>query len=83
MEGDFKDRLIEEYNELYSRRERLNKFLQDFPTEMTEGFKLENSLSLLIAQLYAMDTYIQILRLRFLELHISFEDFHKVEEGEV
>lgn len=83
MEGDFKDRLIKEYNEVYARRERLNKFLQDFPTEMPEDFKLENSLSLLIAQLYAMDTYIQVLRLRFLELHISFEEFHKTKEGEV
>lgn len=77
--SDFKSRLITEYRELYSKRQKLNKFLQDFPTEMPHDFKLENSLSLLIAQLYAMDTYIQILRLRFLELGISYNEF----DGEI
>lgn len=37
--------------------------------------KCFNSYSLLIAQLYAMDTYIQILRLRFLELDVQWSEF--------
>lgn len=79
MKDDFKTRLIDEYNEVYVRRQKLNKFLNEF----NEGKKdSENSMSLLIVQLYAMDTYIQILRLRFLELKISWEDYHKTKEGE-
>ena len=69
------DSLKIEYKELYTKRQKLNKFLQSFPTETPQEHQLENSLSLLIAQLYAMDTYLQILRLRFLELGVSWSEF--------
>lgn len=69
--SDFRDRLIVEYRELYSKRMKLDDFLQN--TEPNDP-KLRNSMSLLIAQLYAMDTYIQILRLRCLELGISWRE---------
>lgn len=70
---DFKIRLINEYQEVYARREKLNKFLN----EVDENNKpCDNSRSLLVAQLFAMDTYIQVLRLRFLELHMQWDDFH-------
>lgn len=69
-----------EYKELYTKRQKLNKFLQAFPTETPRYMQLENSLSLLIAQLYAMDTYIQILRLRLLELKVSWEEFDETTE---
>lgn len=73
MKDDFKNKLINEYNEVYARRERLNKFLD----EVDENNKpCDNSRSLLVAQLFAMDTYIQVLRLRFLELHMQWDDFH-------
>lgn len=79
-----KNELIEalkiEYRELYTKRQKLNKFLQAFTTETQQYMKLDNSLSLLIAQLYAMDTYIQILRLRFLELKVSWEEFDETTE---
>lgn len=77
--NDFKSRLIVEYRELYSKRMKLNDFLQN---KEPNNPNLKNSMSLLIAQLYAMDTYIQILRLRFLELGISWRDFHVEEEDE-
>ena len=69
--SDFKDRIIIEYREIYSKRMKLNNFIHN-----TEPYnpKLQNSMSLLIAQLYAMDTYIQILRLRCLELGISWRE---------
>lgn len=73
MESDFRKNLINEYNELYARRERLHKFLD----EVDENNKpCDNSRSLLVAQLFAMDTYIQVLRLRFLELHMQWDDFN-------
>ena len=79
MEGDFKDRLIAEYNEVFARREKLRQFLD----EVDENDRpCDNSRSLLVAQMFAMDTYIQVLRLRFLELHISWNDFHITKEGE-
>ena len=80
MEGDFKDRLIKEYNEVYARRERLHKFLDEVDEN---NIPCDNSRSLLVAQLFAMDTYIQVLRLRFLELRIQWDDFHITKEGEV
>ena len=65
---------------MYARRERLNKFVY----EVYENSKpCDNSRSLLVAQLFAMDAYIQILRLRFLELRIPWDDFHITKEGEV
>lgn len=69
--SDFRARLIVEYKDLYSKRMKLDYFLQK--TKPGDP-KLENSMSLLIAQLYAMDTYIQILRLRCLELGISWRE---------
>lgn len=72
--NDFKSRLITEYRELYSKRMKLNDFLQN---KEPNDPNLKNSMSLLIAQLYAMDTYIQILRLRFLELGISWREFNE------
>ena len=79
MKEDFKDRLIKEYNEVYARRERLCKFLDEIDTN---NKPCDNSRSLLVAQLFAMDTYIQILRLRFLELHMQWDDFNITKEGE-
>lgn len=77
--SNFKDRLIEEYDELFARRERLLKFLN----EVDENKRpCDNSRSLLVAQLFVMDTYIQVLRLRFLELHMQWDDFHITKEGE-
>ena len=59
-----KSELIEslkiEYRELFEKREKLNKFLQ-----VKHDGRCFNSYSLLTAQLYAMDTYIQILRFVF------------------
>lgn len=69
--NDFRARLIVEYKDLYSKRMKLDDFLQK---TKPDDPKLENSMSLLIAQLYAMDTYIQILRLRCLELGISWRE---------
>ena len=69
--SDFRARLIVEYRDLYSKRMKLDDFLQK---TKPDDPKLENSMSLLIAQLYAMDTYIQILRLRCLELGISWRE---------
>lgn len=80
MKEEFKDRLIKEYNELYARREKLCNFLD----EVDKNNKpCDNSRSLLIAQLFVMDSYLQILRLRFLELHMQWDDFHITKEGEV
>ena len=73
MKEGFKDRLINEYNEVYARREKLHKFLNEVDED---NRPCDNSRSLLVAQLFAMDTYIQVLRLRFLELHIQWDDFH-------
>ncbi len=64
------DSLKTEYKELYDKRQKLNNFLQS-----DHDGKCFNSYSLLIAQLYAMDTYIQILRLRFLELDVQWSEF--------
>lgn len=64
------DSLKIEYKELFEKREKLNKFLKG-----DHDRKCLNSYSLLIAQLYAMDTYIQILRLRFLELDVPWGEF--------
>lgn len=64
------DSLKIEYKELWEKRKKLNKFLQ-----AGHDGRNYNSYSLLIAQLYAMDTYIQILRLRFLELGIPWGEF--------
>ena len=73
MKDDFKIRLINEYQEVCARRERLHKFLN----EVDENNKpCDNSRSLLVAQLFAMDTYIQVLRLRFLELKMIWDDFN-------
>lgn len=73
MKDDFKIRLINEYQEVRARRERLHKFLN----EVDENNKpCDNSRSLLVAQLFAMDTYIQVLRLRFLELNMIWDDFN-------
>ena len=64
------DSLKIEYKELYNKRQKLHKYL-----EGDHAGECFNSYSLLIAQLYAMDTYIQILRLRFLELGVSWSEF--------
>lgn len=80
MKDEVKERLIKEYNELFERREKLYKFIDDIDKK---DIDCDNSRSLLIAQMFAMDTYIQVLRLRFLEARIQWEDFHKTEEGEV
>ena len=64
------DSLKIEYKELYDKRQKLSEFLQVDHEE-----KWFNSYSLLIAQLYAMDTYIQVLRLRFLELDVPWSEF--------
>lgn len=66
------DSLKIEYKELFEKREKLNKFLKYV---FDNDPPIDNSRSLLIAQLYAMDTYIQILRLRFLQLNVSWEEF--------
>lgn len=79
MKKEVKERLIKEYNEVFERRERLCKFIDDVDKK---NIPCDNSRSLLIAQMFAMDTYIQILRLRFLETHTQWEDFHKTKEGE-
>lgn len=64
------DSLKIEYKELYNKRQKLHKYLQNDHAGICF-----NSYSLLIAQLYAMDTYIQILRLRFLELDVPWSEF--------
>lgn len=61
-----------EYKELFEKRNKLDKFLHYV---FVNNPPIDNTRSLLIAQLYAMDTYIQILRLRFLELNVPWEEF--------
>ena len=66
------DSLKIEYKEIFEKREKLNKYLHS-----DHASKCYNSYSLLIAQLYAMDTYIEILHLRFLELDVSWSEFNE------
>lgn len=66
------DSLKIEYKELFEKRQKLQKFL-DYVFDNDPP--IDNTRSLLIAQLYAMDTYIQILRLRFLELNVPWSEY--------
>ena len=71
---ELEEKLKKEHADMLKKRNKLDKYLNQLTSGEIDYRNCYNSISLLIAQLYAMDTYIQILRLRCNELLIRTED---------
>lgn len=70
---ELEKRLTKERSDLLEDRNKLESFIRLLDTGKIDYKDCYNSRSLLVAQLFAMDTYIQLLTLRLSEL-LTVED---------